>query len=360
MCNNKLIYLMNVPWSWLKQRPHFLAHYLSLELPVKVFYRRKFLSSNDNSTHYPDNIKGIFQLPLSRFRVVQFINDLIFKFYISRELDSSTHILFQSPHDFNVLMNQLSVNIKVIYDCMDDLIEFNSKHGDNIESIKFKENTICDRAEYIFVSSTYLRHKIIARYNCNVMPIVLNNAVDIGFIETVFSNPCKRKRGGYTEIYYIGTIAEWFDFDLIIKTLNNFNDVRVILVGASVVKLPKHERLIFRGSLPHDQISILIQQADALIMPFKITELVKSVNPVKLYEYIATSVPIITCDYDEINVFEDFVYRYTSDNEFIGLINKLLNNDLIVRGEQERKNFLVSNTWGNRAKQMSLILRNCD
>jgi glycosyltransferase involved in cell wall biosynthesis len=244
------------------------------------------------------------------------------------------------------------INKKVIYDCMDDLIEFTTNHGDNIQTLKIKENIICKRAEYIFVSSNYLSNKISTRYNCKVKPEILNNAVDISFVESVFSKPKERYYSNFIEIFYIGTIAEWFDFDLILKALKKFSNIRIHLVGVSVVKLPLHERLIFRGRIPHAELSELITEADALIMPFKITELIKSVNPVKLYEYIATNSPIITCDYEEITIFKDFVYRYKSEEEFFHLIGKLLKKELVVKAEHERKDFLINNTWGSRAKQI--------
>ncbi len=352
LSNTHLIYVMNVPWTWLKQRPHFLALYLSIEIPVKIIYRANLFQPVEKAKDYPENIRRIIQLPLTRFSFISFINDIIFKMQMRSELTQASHILFQSPHDYQVLKNYLSADVKVIYDCMDDLIEFKYNSISGVERLKIEESAICRRSDFIFSSSNYLKNKIANRNNCKVYPEVLNNAVDVGFVESAFIQKTKTESTEFLDLYYVGTIAEWFDFNLIIDALTNFVNIRFILVGATVVKIPSHERLIFLGRIDHGKLSNLIKKANALIMPFKITELVKSVNPVKLYEYISLNVPIITCDYQEISIFENFVYRYKTNQDFFNLIDKLLNKELVVRSEHERRSFLMMNTWESRAKQM--------
>ena len=48
------------------------------------------------------------------------------------------------------------------------------------------------------------------------------------------------------------------------------------------------------------------------MMPFILNELIESVDPVKLYEYINFEKNIICIKYDEILRFKDFVYFYNT------------------------------------------------
>lgn len=356
MSEQKLLYVMNVPWSWLKQRPHFLAFYLSLNLPVIIFYRRSGFYFSKTTDKKPKNLISIFQLPLTRFLLISCLNDWIFEISIRKHVRVSSFVLLQSPHDYYNIKNHLSSTTQVVYDCMDDLLEFHSIHGESKEKLMLKEKSLTDRANFIFASSNYLKNKLMNRYKCKSQPRVINNAIDASFLVDEVPVRHLKKIDSLFEILYIGTISEWFDFDLILTALNRFDSIRFVLIGVSVVKIPYHERLIFRGRLAHSDLPLAMSEADALIMPFKITELVKSVNPVKLYEYIVNDVPIITCDYDEISVFYDFVYTYSSVNVFLELIERLINGSLIVKTREERFRFLQENTWHSRAKEMSEVL----
>lgn len=38
----QILYLMHVPWGWIKQRPHFFAEYLAKDLIVDVYYKKLY------------------------------------------------------------------------------------------------------------------------------------------------------------------------------------------------------------------------------------------------------------------------------------------------------------------------------
>ena len=44
----QILYLMHVPWGWIKQRPHFFAEYLAKDLIVDVYYKKAILVSKKN------------------------------------------------------------------------------------------------------------------------------------------------------------------------------------------------------------------------------------------------------------------------------------------------------------------------
>ena len=92
---------------------------------------------------------------------------------------------------------------------------------------------------------------------------------------------------------YVGTISEWFDFDLLISILDEYKTINAVLIGPSDVKIPKHDRIHYLGTVERKYIFNIMSHAWVLVMPFLINELVKSVNPVKLYEYIYMGKPII-------------------------------------------------------------------
>jgi len=84
-------------------------------------------------------------------------------------------------------------------------------------------------------------------------------------------------------------------------------------------------------------------------MPFVVNDLIKSVDPIKLYEYLAFSVPVISIYYPEIKQFKEYVNFYSNKKEAIKLVKniiakKTINNNVL----KKRYKFLKKNTWKYR------------
>ena len=104
--------------------------------------------------------------------------------------------------------------------------------------------------------------------------------------------------------------SEWLNIPLLIEALNLYNELTIYLVGPCDIKIPKHERLIIVGPVNHSLVFEFMKNADVLIMPFVVNELIKAVNPVKLYEYIYSCKPVISVYYAETEPFEPYIYLY--------------------------------------------------
>lgn len=356
----QMLYIMHVSWYWIKQRPQFLAINLCNHFNIKILYKKSFTEFT-NYTKVPDNCIGIYQLPFSRFPVIQYINDSIYRWVIKKYLRDINFLWLSSPTDYSLISDLISPIIKIVYDCMDDICEFPQyKKEPYASKIIYCEGLLVDRANSIIVSSNWLKHVIIKRYKTEKDIHIINNALDQNFL----CNPVSTKKISYppkqyyTDIMYIGTISEWFNFNLIQKGLSKYSDLRLILVGPSSFPIPKNNRIIHLGSKEHSELPSYMAQADALIMPFIVNDLILSVNPVKLYEYIYSGKPIITCNYKEIEQFKEFVFPYDNDEDFIIIINKLILKQLNIKSEEERIKFLYGNTWKERSLEIIKIICN--
>lgn len=148
---------------------------------------------------------------------------------------------------------------------------------------------------------------------------------------------------------FVGTVAAWLDGELLLAALERFPDLTVFLFGPREVPLPEHPRLRQMGPVPHDQVFTVMDRSDALIMPFRVTELVRGVDPVKLYEYVFSGKPAIAVDYPETQKFADFVHLYREGEELMTLLQRLLNGTLAPkRTLQECRSFALANTWKKR------------
>jgi len=235
---------------------------------------------------------------------------------------------------------------------MDDLSEFpHNKNDINLYKIvRFNEQALINRSDLLFFSSNHLKNTLKNRYGFTKKATILNNGIVHSILDKFIKKDVKCTTEHFYDIYYVGTISEWFDFKSLISILEKFPVIRFVLIGPSDVFIPSHKRLMVKGAIEHSALPDYLVKASALIMPFKINDLILSVNPVKLYEYIAVGCPVITCQYEEINKFHDYVYSYETINDLEFIIGNLIDGELEVKSKESRIEFLVKNTWTERAK----------
>jgi len=92
-------------------------------------------------------------------------------------------------------------------------------------------------------------------------------------------------------------------------------------------------------------------------MPFKITPLIESVNPVKLYEYIWANKPIIAPKYSESEKFSRYVYLYEGYRDLKKIIDEIKCNNYNPKYTlEEGESFIKINDWDSRATDIMKII----
>ena len=360
---------MHVPWGWIKQRPHFIAEKLSKYYKIDIFYRkaykRKYLVKNRISNDMDNmEIKELFRLPFERCNFIQKISSIFIRFRFKRIIDKFDIVWITHPNLFEIIKNILPDDIKIIYDCMDDSVEFPYVKSNFTlrKKILGNEEELVKRSNIVFTSSNYLKHKLIDRYQVKKNIYVVNNAISLDKIYSCYDFKIpfyideKLKKTKFT-LSYLGTISRWIDVEILLESLKRFSDITYKLFGPKDISLPKHSRLLYFGPIEHKYIFNIMKQSDALVVPFKLNELVLSVNPVKLYEYIFSAKPSIVIEYGETLKFKDHIYLYKNKNDYFKLIEKLVNNDLPPkRNLVESRNFALNNTWEKRIESMVNVI----
>jgi len=363
----KVLYLMHVPWDWIKQRPHFIAENLSQSFGVTVLYQRPFRRKNLmlNSVNASVQVKEYYGIPFkSRSFLLNSINNFFVKVQLEiNNLFNKYDIVWVTHPAMYQYVKYIIADKILIYDCMDDALEFPTIKSNKrlLENLYKLEEELCIRSNLLFCSSNYLRNKLISRYKFDINNIkIINNGININNLSVQSEIPAEIKKlfiGEDKKIVYIGTISEWFDFDLVLKSLNECNGIKYLLFGPTEAQIPKHKNLIYYGPIKHECVSTIMKMSDLLVMPFKVNELVKSVNPVKVYEYIYSGKPSLVVKYEETEKFDRYVFLYKSYNDYLKLIKDILNNKLYINvSETERFNFLERSTWEYRVKEMIEIL----
>lgn len=340
---------MGIDWYWIKQRPQILAEMLSKDYDVTVaYYREVFVKQSLRSDR--DELQKSFAIPAipyrDKSRLAFRIQSLFFR-KIIKDIHKYDAVWIAHPLLYRYVPK--SYQGQIVYDCMDNHEALCEDRWirKKIENIEYK---LVQRADIIFTSSMGLSRRIISM-DKNAQPELVRN----GFVYNKIYAPEERKdsRGNY-KIGYFGTISEWFDFSALITSLNFFPELEYHLWGpVSNTKLPNYPGIIGEGVAEHSKLWSHVKTMDCLIMPFKITEAIKDVDPVKLYEYIDMGKPIISVYYKELKRFAPFVYFYHNSMELKEVLQRLIDNNFQPGyNEKQQREFLEKNSWKDRYKKI--------
>ena len=346
----KLLYLSHVSWSWTKQRPQFLAEELSHKYDVTYVQEGSFRSRAKNSAGKVKT-KRLFLLPFSRYGIIKRINILLYKVQLYGMCKKCDIIWFTSPQVVNWVPKRVFKYKVTVYDCMDDMIELYPSD----KSMGINEAFLYNSARLVFASSSHLAGKLKHRYGPREIQIV-NNAISANFdtsTDTLPKEYSKFIEKDKTILSYVGSISSWMDFDLLKAIHNKFPQITINLWGPPhEVNLPEHDGINLCGTVEHKYVSNILSESDILIMPFVVNELIESVNPVKLYEYIYSGKPCLAPKYGESMQFKEYVNLYESHEECLSQIENIIKGDLKQKPQEACREFVKHNTWSDRAKSI--------
>lgn len=355
-----ILYLMNVDWNWIKQRPHFLAEKLSINSNVTILYpynwRRQTLTKNNKKNL---NLIPIFFIPFGgKLKLIKKINNLYLKSIIKfLSITKDFNFFWVSTPDF--VGGIPKIKAKIIYDLMDDILAF--EENINKKSSLFQsEKTLIELSEYIFCSSRNLYYKKINDYGHHEKFSIIFNALELDSASKLNIVP-KLKQSNLYRLCYIGTISSWFDLEALEAIILNTSNIEIYIIGPIIkfsTSIYNNEKIRFLGPINHENLFTVIDDYDGFIMPFKKCELINSVDPVKIYEYIYLNKPIISIYYDELEKFREFVHFYDNYIQLVTIVKDLVNSKFSMKYSfSQREKFLFENNWNSRIIKINQILK---
>lgn len=207
------------------------------------------------------------------------------------------------------------------------------------------EPQLIRRADRIFVTAQKFVEQMKA-FGKDV--VLLPNAVDLEQAER--PKPAKTWDIGEKIFGYVGMISHWFDWEAIREILDADSRNRVVLVGPMESLAPNWERLECVGRVPKSEVGNWIASFDVCLYPFKKTPLIETINPVKIYEYLAANKPVIAVDSRETRHFGSLIMRYGNPEELKAALAEPWKSPFDE--EPQRFAFIADNSWLARGNEI--------
>ncbi|HEV7507646.1 MAG TPA: glycosyltransferase [Thermoanaerobaculia bacterium] len=165
-----------------------------------------------------------------------------------------------------------------------------------------------------------------------------------------------RDAAAAVRVGYVGALGPWFDVDAVQEAARVLSGWHFSLAGkvedpevAALRALPNLETL---GEIPFAEVPGFLAGLDVALVPFRDLPLTRAVDPVKLYEALATGLPVVARRLPETERWrEPLVYLYDDPQDFVRQLRRAVS-EHTPELAQERRRAAESESWDHRVAEL--------
>lgn len=283
------------------------------------------------------------------------------RFLLSQVKKAMRKLQFKNPLNivFNPAAGLLAGKLgetELIYYCVDEYTAFTgaSKGLKEIEEDLFKKSDlVIVSAEKLFESKE--------KFNKNTY--IIRHGVDFWHFRKALSDeteiPAELRVLPHPMIGFHGLLADWVDFELIKKTAEHFKNGSVVLIGKTTVDAEKKIKILdgipnvhFLGRKPYAELPAYCKGFDVALNPFAINELTLAANPLKVREYLAAGLPVVSTDIPEVRSLENCLVG-EDHADFISKIEEAL---VYPKTREEISDSISEESWDSKIDELRRIM----
>ena len=235
-----------------------------------------------------------------------------------------------------------------IYRMSDDTTAF----PDTPRSFGDLEREICGRVDLVLATA----HRLAARARDLGARRVLHlpNACEPGLFAGPAPEPPDLRGVARPRAIYAGALDRWFDARLVAETARRLPAWTFLLLGpcrADLSGLGALPNVRLLGPRPYGELPAYLRASDAGIVPFVVNDLTHAIHPLKVYEYLAAGLPVVTTPMEETASLGAPLRLAGTAEEFARALEDALALSRGPEGERarrERQVFAGRHTWDGR------------
>lgn len=247
----------------------------------------------------------------------------------------------------------------LVYDCVDEHSEFTGLISK--EAVLKMEKELLSFSDIVFTSAPglYQSKKEYAR-NIHLVP----NAADIRLFgqaeleETIIPDDVSGL--SHPLLGFVGVIHHWIDLDLIAYLAVQRPEWTIVLIGpvGAGVNIDSYKvipNVIFLGHRDKEELPGYLKAFDVCLNTFINNELTQSVNPLKLYEYLAAGRPVVSVDMPGVAEFAGVIEIAGDYDSFLAAVERVLESESPDK-KQQRLMVAQEHSWENRLDRMMELI----
>ncbi len=252
----------------------------------------------------------------------------------------------------------------VVYHIVDDYIGYEDEHLDpeRKQALRERHETLIRRADLVLCTHPNL---VSQTRPLNANTHLLPNAVDVSLFERALAVPnlpddlaaIPRPRVGY-----VGVLNDKIDLGLLRLLVDRRPDIHLVIVGPHMLRhhaqerdLLKHPRIHLLGFKPPHDLPLYIKGLDVALMPYRLNRWTAHIDPLKLYEYCAIGLPVVSTPIPAVARVEELVYVGQGEAFVDAVGQALAEQDTSLR--ERRRAFAAQNSWDERVATVERLLQ---
>lgn len=271
--------------------------------------------------------------------------------YQKLEITNSVFINCYNPFFFSKV-SHINSYLRIYY-CFDNISRslYVQKHGPSkeIELLKSYDITLTTSEKLLEYASQYAKKSF-----------CLPNAADFSlFQQNEGDRPSEYPQTPI--IGYIGNLDQRINKELLKYISDDHPDKTIILIGPvkdqSIYQyFKKTDNVIFLGKKPLEELPTYTRHFDCALIPFMLNELTACIYPLKLNEYLASGIPVVTTGFStDVQKFKSVVRIENEAPQFSQAIAQSIDEDSEVK-KSERVTVASKNSWANRVSTLNSII----
>lgn len=284
------------------------------------------------------------------------------KFLVSQVKKAMRKLKFQNPLNmvFNPAAGLLAGKLgesELIYYCVDEYTAFTGVAS----GLKEIEEDLFRKSDLVIVSAEKLFE---SKHHFNQNTFVIRHGTDWKHFRKALS--CETKIPDEIKdlprpiIGFHGLLADWVDFELLKKTAEHFKNGSVVLIGKIAVDAEKKIKILdnisnihFLGRKPYSELPNYCKAFDVALNPFEISELTLAANPLKVREYLAAGLQVVSTDIPEVRILNNCLIG-ENHADFIEKIEFVLKNP---KPKEEISDGIEHESWESKIDELREIMR---
>jgi glycosyltransferase involved in cell wall biosynthesis len=237
---------------------------------------------------------------------------------------------------------------KTLMRIVDDLSGFRGVSAAMLD----RERELIGRVDHVVYTARRLEAKIAA---CQPRSMThVPNGVELAhFLNAQGETPAEYADIPAPRAIYVGAIENWFDAKLLATVADSLPRVSFVVIGpqrTDLSALAKLKNVHVLGPRPYAQVPFYMRGADVGLIPFQVCDLIHSVHPIKLYEYMACGLPVVSVAWDELESLDSPAVLCRTATQFVDATRAALEQP---PRREDLIRFASAADWSNRYAQLA-------
>jgi glycosyltransferase involved in cell wall biosynthesis len=277
----------------------------------------------------------------------------------TRSLDLERPLLWSYVPQAEWLVEALDPSA-IVYHCVDDIA---AQKGVRPDAFRVAEARFAARADLVLASAPALFERMRL---LNERVVYAPNVADTGRFATALddgpTDPALEALPHPRIVFTGAVVATKLDLELLEGVARARPDWSIALVGpvgagdplTDISRLERLPNVHLLGSRLYDQLPQVLRGADAALVPYAINDLTRSVFPMKVFEYLAAGLPVVTTPLPALAETPGVVVAADAPATLAALERALADDGPAAR--RARSQAVLGNSWDARLDEIASYL----